>query len=200
MPSDEPYLRHRQRVRRARVGLTRMTKGAHTMVTSMLRFPGDMFADFDELQRQLDRMLGWRTPSSSIRAVQRGSFPALNVGTTADAVEVYAFAPGIDTSTLNLTIDKGLLTIAGERKSRSTGVGRQGHGLRTRALRRRIPARGQPARRCRSGSGERVVPRRHPACAGAKTRSLQATPHRGQGFALIGSPTDRRLASKGVFP
>ena len=85
------------------------------MVSSLLRYPGDAFADFDDLHRQLDRLLGGRghTP---IRA-QRGSFPALNVGTTSDAVEVYAFAPGIDPATLDVTIDKGLLTLSGERKA-----------------------------------------------------------------------------------
>src|SRR5207244_10199534 len=86
------------------------------MVSSLLRYPGDVFADFDDLHRQLDRLLGGRGGTSSIRA-QRGSFPALNIGTTAEAVEIYAFAPGIDASTLDVTVDKGLLTISGERKA-----------------------------------------------------------------------------------
>lgn len=88
------------------------------MVSSMLRFPSDVFADFDDLQRQLDRLLGARPTNSSIRAVQRGTFPAVNVGVTPDAVEIYAFAPGIDTASLDVTVDKGLLTISGERKGR----------------------------------------------------------------------------------
>ena len=55
---------------------------------------------------------------SSIRAVGRaGAFPALNVGTWADAVEVYAFAPGIDPSSIEVSVERGLLTLAGERKS-----------------------------------------------------------------------------------
>lgn len=86
------------------------------MVSSMLRFPSDVFADFDDLQRQLDRLLGARPSNSNIRAVQRGTFPAVNVGVTPDAVEIYAFAPGIDTASLDVTVDKGLLTISGERK------------------------------------------------------------------------------------
>lgn len=85
------------------------------MVPSLLSYPGDVFADFDELHRHLDRLLGGRSASSSIRA-QRGSFPAVNVGATPEAVEIYAFAPGIDTAKLDVTVDKGLLTIAGERK------------------------------------------------------------------------------------
>lgn len=90
------------------------------MVSSLLRFPGDVFADFDELHRQLDRLLGLRNTSSSIRAVQRGSFPAVNIGNTPEAVEIFAFAPGIDPSKLEVTIDKGLLTIKGERRNAST--------------------------------------------------------------------------------
>jgi len=93
------------------------------MVSSLLRFPGDVFADFDELHRQLDRLLGTRNASSSIRAVQRGSFPAVNIGSTPEAVEIFAFAPGIDASKLDVTIDKGLLTISGQRANRAPEAG-----------------------------------------------------------------------------
>jgi len=85
------------------------------MASSFLRFPGDLFADFDDLHRQLDRVLGSRVANSSIRAVQRGTFPAVNVGSTPEAVDIFAFAPGIDLSKLDVSIDKGLLTISGER-------------------------------------------------------------------------------------
>lgn len=86
------------------------------MYPSLLRFPGELFAEFDELQRQLERLTGPRGPSSSIRAVQRGSFPAVNVGVTPEAVEIYAFAPGLDRASLDVSIEKGLLTIAGARQ------------------------------------------------------------------------------------
>lgn len=85
------------------------------MYPSLLSFPGDLFADFDSLQRQMDRLLGVRGTTSSIRAVERG-FPAVNIGSTPEALEIYAFAPGIDPAKLELTVDKGLLTIAGERR------------------------------------------------------------------------------------
>lgn len=86
------------------------------MYASSLTFPGDLFADFDELQRQMERVFGPRRATSSIRAAGGGSFPAINVGSTPDATEIYAFAPGIDTSTLDVSVDRGLLTIAAERK------------------------------------------------------------------------------------
>ncbi len=86
------------------------------MYPSQTRFPGDLFADFDGLQSQIEHLLGLKGPPSSIRAAQRGAFPAINMGTTEQALEIYAFAPGIDPANLEVSVDKGLLTIAGERK------------------------------------------------------------------------------------
>jgi HSP20 family protein len=93
------------------------------MYPSLLRVPGDLFADFDELQRQMERLLGPQGQVSSIRAVQRGSFPAVNIGLTPEAVEIYAFAPGIDAASLDVSVDKGLLTIAGRRETKGQEAG-----------------------------------------------------------------------------
>lgn len=87
------------------------------MYPSLTRFSGDLFAELDAIQRQMDSLFGLRSWPSSIRASRRGAFPALNVGMTNDAVEIYAFASGIDPSKLDVSIDKGLLTITGERAS-----------------------------------------------------------------------------------
>jgi HSP20 family protein len=54
---------------------------------------------------------------SSIRALTGASFPVINVGTTPDTIEVMALAPGLDPATMQLSVDRGLLVIAGERKS-----------------------------------------------------------------------------------
>ena len=83
---------------------------------SLQWFPGDVFADFDELQRQMERLFSPRG-LSSIRAMQRGAFPAVNIGVTPESVQIYAFAPGIDPQSLDVSVDKGLLTIAGQRKT-----------------------------------------------------------------------------------
>ncbi len=85
------------------------------MYPSLTRFPGDLFADFEGLQRQVEQLFGASGWPSSIRAASRGAFPAVNVGTTEEAVEIYAFAPGIDPAKIEVSVDKGLLTIAGER-------------------------------------------------------------------------------------
>jgi HSP20 family protein len=52
---------------------------------------------------------------SSIRAVAQGAFPAINIGGTPTAVEVYAFAPGLDPKKIDVTVDRGVLTLSGER-------------------------------------------------------------------------------------
>lgn len=81
-------------------------------------FPRDMFAELDRLQREMQQAHEW---SPSIRGVGRGGFPALNVGGTARSVEVYAFAPGVDPASLDVQIEKGVLTITGERKPVEVG-------------------------------------------------------------------------------
>jgi len=87
------------------------------MYPSLTRFPGDLFADFEGLQRQIDHLFGPRGGPSSIRAAGRGAFPAINMGVTEEAVEIYAFAPGLDPAGIEVSVDQGLLTIAGERAS-----------------------------------------------------------------------------------
>lgn len=77
-------------------------------------FPRDVFAEMDRLQREMQQAFDL---SPTIRGFGRGGFPALNVGGTPQTVEVYAFAPGIDPKALEITLDRGLLTIAGSRKS-----------------------------------------------------------------------------------
>jgi len=101
--------------------------------TSMLQPSGDLFADISQLQERLDQVFGGRTQGSSIRAVSRaGAFPALNVGTWADALEIYAFAPGIDAKSVQLSVEKGLLSISGERAAN----GSEGSGIQVYARER----------------------------------------------------------------
>lgn len=76
--------------------------------------PRDLFAEMDRLQRQMQRAVDL---SPSIRGFARDGFPALNVGGTSDAIEIYAFAPGVDAATLEVGLERGLLTIAGERQT-----------------------------------------------------------------------------------
>lgn len=77
-------------------------------------FPRDMFAEIDRLQREMQQAFDL---SPSIRGIGRQGFPALNVGHTPQAVEVYAFAPGVDPSSIEVQFERGLLSLSGERAS-----------------------------------------------------------------------------------
>lgn len=78
---------------------------------------GGPFEQFQRLERELDELMGrWRTPGSGIRAVARETFPPLNVGVTDDRVDVYLFAPGLDSEQVEVTVQGNLLTVGGERR------------------------------------------------------------------------------------
>jgi HSP20 family protein len=85
------------------------------MYESLLTLPGGLFAEFDRMQRDLQQLFGTPGLPSSIRAVAQGAFPPINLAGTPSAFEVYAFAPGLDPKTIEVTVDRGLLTISGER-------------------------------------------------------------------------------------
>lgn len=87
------------------------------MYESILNHPYSLFGQFERLRRELDDVFGVSGLSNGIRSVAPGSFPAINVGRTASSVEVYAFAPGLDASKIDVTLDRGVLRISGERQS-----------------------------------------------------------------------------------
>ncbi len=96
------------------------------MYPSMMRTSGDWFADFEQLQDRLDELFGGRAATSSIRAVGRaGAFPALNIGTSADALEIYAFAAGIDPRSIDVSVERGVLAISGERSAPAPKAGEE---------------------------------------------------------------------------
>lgn len=77
-------------------------------------FPRDLLSELDRLQRELRQSFDI---SPSIRGLPRGGFPAMNIGNTSTSVEIYAFAPGIDPASIDVQVEKSVLTIAGERKA-----------------------------------------------------------------------------------
>ena len=77
--------------------------------------PSSVFDELWRLQQEVDELFGgWSSPSG-IRSLPRGSFPAINVGQTAERVEVYLFAPGIDPKSLDISLQQNLLTVSGRR-------------------------------------------------------------------------------------
>ena len=75
--------------------------------------PYDVFSEIDRLQREMQQTFN---ASPSIRGLTRGGFPAMNVGGTAQSVEIYAFAPGVDPASIEVNLENGVLTLEGERK------------------------------------------------------------------------------------
>lgn len=77
-------------------------------------FPRDLFSELERLQRQVQQAVEL---SPSIRGFNRGGFPALNVASTPQSAEIYGFAPGLDPSKVEVQLERGVLSISGERKS-----------------------------------------------------------------------------------
>lgn len=82
----------------------------------MMGMYGDMWEEMNRLQRDLDQLFR-PAGSTAIRAMSGRSFPVINVGSTPEAVEVLALAPGLAPADLEVTVTRGLLVISGERKS-----------------------------------------------------------------------------------
>ncbi len=76
-------------------------------------FARELFNDLDRFQREMSSLFEF----SAGRATACGGYPALNVGLSPEAVEVYAFAPGLDPATVGVDLDRGVLSLSGERVS-----------------------------------------------------------------------------------
>jgi len=84
------------------------------MFINMNDFGGSLFDELRRLERHMSPSYGqW---PSNIRSPDWGSYPAINVGSTNDQVDVYAFLPGVVANELDINIQQNLLTIAGERR------------------------------------------------------------------------------------
>ena len=72
---------------------------------SSFQAAGSLFPELTRLQQQLEEMF---QPAgvAGIRSLAYGAFPAVNVGSTPDSVEVIAFAPGIDPQEIEITVDR----------------------------------------------------------------------------------------------
>jgi len=92
-------------------------------MNALFRPSADLFEQLSRLQNHFDQ--AFFQPGASIRALAGASFPAINVGSTPDTVEVMALAPGLDPNAIQLTIDRGLLTISGQRQSALPEPGEQ---------------------------------------------------------------------------
>jgi len=72
--------------------------------------------EFRRMEREMNQLFGGSPWPNSIRAVARGSYPPINIGSNPEQVDVYLFAAGLDPERLDISIQQNLLTVAGERK------------------------------------------------------------------------------------
>jgi HSP20 family protein len=75
----------------------------------------DVFEQFRRFERDVDELLSGGT-SRNIRAFASGTFPAVNVAATPDAINVYLFAPGIDPKSLDTSLQQNVLLVSGSRE------------------------------------------------------------------------------------
>ena len=71
------------------------------------------------LDEELDALFGAGTSfagTRNIRSLPGGTFPAVNVAQTPQAILVYLFAPGLDSKGFDISIQQSLLSIAGARE------------------------------------------------------------------------------------
>ena len=84
---------------------------------------GSLLSSFDpafvenyrRLENEFDQLVGRSAYPSGIRAVPRGTFPPVNIGTTPERVDVYLFAAGVDLRSIDVSIQQNLLTVSGSR-------------------------------------------------------------------------------------
>jgi HSP20 family protein len=67
------------------------------------------------MEEQLDELFGAWPRGREIRYAGYGAFPPMNIGGSADTVDIYVFAAGLDPAKLDISIQQNLLTISGER-------------------------------------------------------------------------------------
>jgi HSP20 family protein len=74
-----------------------------------------LFSGLRGFDRLFDEFFGEWPGAGALRSSGPGSFPAVNVGVTSEAVHVYVLAPGLDATKLDVNIQSGALSIAGSR-------------------------------------------------------------------------------------
>jgi HSP20 family protein len=80
------------------------------MISNMLRFSPSFYEGLDEV-------FAPDYPALAAARDRTRAYPQVNMGVTDKKVEIYLFAPGMDASELDVTVEKNLLSVSGERKA-----------------------------------------------------------------------------------
>ncbi len=83
------------------------------MISDMLRFAPLAFEGLDDFFTP--------EPAFSVMRNRLHSYPQINMGVTDKSVEVYMFVPGMDAASLDVSIEKNLLSVSAERKAEESG-------------------------------------------------------------------------------
>ena len=75
-----------------------------------------LFDEFRRIERQMDHLFGSGPWPHGIRAAVRGTYPPINIGSTAERIDVYVFAAGLKPESIDISIQQNLLTVAGDRR------------------------------------------------------------------------------------
>jgi HSP20 family protein len=80
-----------------------------------------LLGEFQRLEQELDEFFAGATPwAGGIRSLPPGTFPAVNIASSADSVTVYLFAPGIDAKSLEISLQQNVLSVSGRRQATQT--------------------------------------------------------------------------------
>jgi len=86
------------------------------MLTTTFQPTSDVFGELNRLQNVLDQVFR-PLERPNIRARRGATFPVINVGASPENIEIMAMAPGLDAGSLQLTVERNVLVISGERKA-----------------------------------------------------------------------------------
>ena len=83
-------------------------------------FDSNLFDEFRRLESEMDQLFGRGSTPAGIRAVRRGTFPPINVGSTPERVDVYVFAAGFDPKNVDISIQQTYLLFPETARCQST--------------------------------------------------------------------------------
>lgn len=88
------------------------------MFASLSTLESPLFSSFQRLEQELDEFFAGAAPwAGGIRSLPPGTFPAVNVASSADNVTVYLFAPGLDAKSLEISLQQTVLSVSGRREA-----------------------------------------------------------------------------------
>jgi HSP20 family protein len=91
-------------------------KEVRNMIGFTSDFENSLFDQFERMRQQIDDLFGeWPRFRRGPSLLASEGFPAVNVGSSPERVDVYLFAPGIDPKKLDISLQQTLLTVSGER-------------------------------------------------------------------------------------